>query len=333
MKIFRRVLLIFLCICALIVSLGYLLPRKIHVEREKTISASPLLLYNQVNTIKNWVIWAPWLQADSNIQIAFNGSTSGIGAGLKWQSKNKNVGNGSLEIVSALENKSLQILIDFGEKGKTMSAFSFTRSDRKCKVTWSFESDLGLNPLSRWFGLFSSRLIGPDLEKGLLEINNAIENIKKTNGYNIIEYDVKSRVLLSVRDTASPFTINSKLERMYASLFKFMKLKNLSPTGPQLVVFHKFNEPMYDIEACVPIAALVPVAEGMKCYVTEPQSMVMLTHYGPHRTILKAYTAIHVYIDNSGLMVNGPTWEEYITNPDSVTDSNNWQTNIYFPVK
>jgi hypothetical protein len=42
-------------------------------------------------------------------------------------------------------------------------------------VTLSDEGDLGNNPLSRWFGLFLDRMIGPDFEAGLVNLKRVSE--------------------------------------------------------------------------------------------------------------------------------------------------------------
>jgi hypothetical protein len=46
------------------------------------------------------------------------------------------------------------------------------------EVTWSMETDLGYNPIARYFGLFFDKMIGDDFEKGLDNLNT-IANAKK----------------------------------------------------------------------------------------------------------------------------------------------------------
>jgi len=41
---------------------------------------------------------------------------------------------------------------------------------------WVDAGDLGLNPLSHWFGLFLDRMIGPDFEAGLAKLKALCEN-------------------------------------------------------------------------------------------------------------------------------------------------------------
>ena len=77
MKILRRILLILLCLVLIGIAAGFLLPANVNVERRLLMSASQKSIFKQVNTLKNWVKWSPWLHTDTAIQIVFSGPESG----------------------------------------------------------------------------------------------------------------------------------------------------------------------------------------------------------------------------------------------------------------
>jgi len=214
MKIFRRILLVFLCVVLIGIAAGFLLPANVHVERRLLLSASQKSIFGQVNTLKNWIKWSPWLQNDSTMQLVFSGPESGTGARFAWISNDKNIGNGSAYIISSVSPDSLQVVFDFYERGKSTGVFHFIRENQNTNVIWSLESNLGMNPVSRWFGLFSDRMIGPDLEKGLFNLDQLMLDTKSVYGYEIIETEVPARIYISVRDTASPGTVSIKLSAM-----------------------------------------------------------------------------------------------------------------------
>jgi effector-binding domain-containing protein len=332
MKILRRILFIILCIVLLILSVGFLLPRKVHVERSLLISATPKSIFYQINTLKNWEKWSPWLQMDTTVKLIYSGPGSGTGATYAWISNNKSIGNGSLSIISSIPYDSIQLIMDYGENGKSTGRFVLQNESQNTKVTWSLDSDLGMNPLSRWFGLFSDHMIGPDLERGLSRLDQLLADLKIVNGYPIIDYDVPARILISIRDTASPGTVTPKLSKMYSKISGFLKLKNLPPAGSPIAVFHSYAGSLFDIEACIPVASIIEVPEGMKCYAKNIQKTIMVKYFGPYKSITSAYNAMQIYLTNMDLQVSGPGWEEYITNPLMEADSNKWQTNIYYPL-
>lgn len=333
MKIIRRILLIILCIALVVISIGFLLPREIHVERTMQLSASQRTIFYQVNTLKNWKRWFPWFQQDTTIQLIFSGPETGVGASLKWISNNKNVGNGSVSIVSRFSSDSLEVVFDFVEKGKSTEKFIFLKENQSTKVTCSLESDLGTNPVSRWFGLFSDQLIGPDIEQGLFNLDQLVRDTKNIYRFEITDYEVPAQKLISERDTASPETVTSKLALMYNNISHFLKSKNLSPIGNPIAVFHNYSNRNFDIEAGLPVSSVMPVPKGLQCSDRAVQRTVMIKYVGSYKMISFAYEAIQSYINDNELQIDGPVWEEYITNPTIDADSSNRQTNIYFPVK
>ncbi len=332
MKTLRRILLIILCIALMLVAIGFLLPGNIHVERRMLINASRNRIFTEINTLRNWQNWSPWLTEDTSMQLFFTGPESGVGAGYNWSSKNNTIGQGSLSITSSVPLDSVKVIMDYGENGKATGTFILQKYDHNTLLTWSFDSRIGMHPVSRWIGLFSDYLIGPDLEKGLINLELYLKDINITNEYAIEESDVPARIFISVRDTASPKTITNKLTGMFKNISLFLKRRDLTPTGSPVAVFHDYTNRYFDIEACMPVASIVQVPEGVNCSVKAAQKTIMIQYFGSYKLISGAYTALQTYITDNELQVTGAGWEEYVTNPNTEPDSTMWQTNIYFPV-
>ena len=332
MKTIRRILLVILCIALVFITIAYFLPRKIHIERSLSYKVPQKTVFDQINNVRNLKKWSPWFQLDTTIKLSFSGPESGVGSTYKWLSTNKNIGSGEISLISSHPNDSVLMIMDFGEKGKSLSKFILLRENKSTKVTWSLESDLGMNPLTRWFGLFSNHLIGPDLERGLFHLENLLENIKQENIFEIIEQEVPEQVYIMKRDTATPTTVSIKLGDMYRRISSFMKSRNLSPTGAPIAVFHNYLGQSFDIEAGLPVASSVAVSNNLNCIKKDAQKVVMVKFLGPYNTISAAYYALNSYIIENELVITGPPWEEYITNPQFESDSSKMQTNIFYPV-
>jgi len=332
MKIFRRILFIILCIALIVAGIGFILPRKIHVERRFVMSASQKTIFSQVNTLKNWVKWSPWFKMDTSMQLIFSGPESGVGSTLRWLSTDKNVGNGSISIISSFSSDSMEVVYDFAEKGKSTGKISFLKGKQGTNIIWSLDSNLGMNPISRWFGLFSDQLIGPDIEQGLFNLDNLVQDTKSIYGYEIVQYEVPARSLITVRDTASPETVSIKISLMYKKLSLFLKSQSLSPIGNPIAIFHEYANGNFDIEAGLPVNTVITAPEGLNCSENAAQRTVMIKYVGPYRLISQAYTALQMYINNNELQMKGPSWEEYITNPTIDSDPDKRQTNIYYPI-
>lgn len=333
MKIFRRVLIILLCIASLAALVGLLLPRKILVQRSLLMDANQKNIFAKINTLKTWEKWSPLLQIDSGMKIAYSGSPSGTGAALSWRSSNRNIGYGRISIISAAPYDSIRLLLDFGKNGTSVAKFTLHNTGLKTMVTWSIESELGLNVISRWVGLFSDRLIGPDLETGLINLNQLLIDSKTVNGFEILDYELPERILLSVRDTASPGTISTKLASMYSRLTMFINSRNLPPTGSPVAIFHASDNRNFDVEAGIPVKTAVEVPAGLQCTLLKPQKTIMVNYFGAYKSISGAYDALQKYMNDNAIHISGPGWEEYVTKPSAEADTNKWQTRIYYPVE
>lgn len=331
MKTLRLILVLFLCLVLVVLSVGFLLPGKVQVERSLLISARPEGLFEQVNTPKHWKKWSPWLQSDTSVKYSYSGPEKGAGATLTWQSKDTN--KGKVLIISDTPYDSLLVILDFGDSGKTSCIFRFEEIDNGTTVTWRLESDLGQNPVSRWIGLFTERMVGPDIESGLMNLDKLINANKLVDGFEITDFEAPAKILLTIRDTAQSKMVAKKLPLMYEKISRFIKKEGLSPTGAPLTIYHSFTLNTYDFETCIPILSVVPTPEGINCIEMHPQRVVMVKFFGTRSLITNAYSALQSYLNYNGLYTNGPSWEEYITNPKLEADTMAWQTNIYFPVK
>jgi len=332
MKKLRQVLLVILSFALILMGIGFLLPRNVYVERFIVIRSSPEIVYTQINTIKNWVKWAPWMESDSAMQLSFAGPETGINASVNWKSNNLNVGNGNVTIFYSLPFDSILVIMDYGKSGKSIGKFHFLKDSLYTKVIWSVATDLGMNPISRWFGLFSEQMIGPDLMKGLTKLREEVKTSNIYNGFEIIEYEVPAQCLISARDTCSPSTITLKLSKMYKRISQFLLINNLSPIGAPSAIFHSCTPQIFDIEACIPIAKQIEVPKGLYYNIRNQQKTLMIKYIGPYSTINKAYKALQTCMKDRSYRISGSPWEEYVTNPIMETDSISRHVNLYFPV-
>lgn len=332
MKTFRRILLFSLIIALVVVSIGFLLPGKVHVERRLLVSSSQKNIFDQVNTVKNWINWTPWLQSETSIISDFSGPESGVGARFSWHNIDKSIGKGSVTIISSASPDSLEVILDYAEKGKSTGKFIFLREGHNTTVIYSLESVLGVNPITRWFGLVSDYLVGPDLEKSLVNLDNLAQDIKTLYGYEISICEVPARKMISVRDTISSENAEIKLSEMYEKMALFLKSKRLSPIGNPIAIFHNHSESIFDVEVGLPVFAYESVPDGLNYTETIACRAVKLKYFGSYNMISNAYHALQKYIDNEDLDVNGSGWEEYVTNPNIESNLNLRQTDIYFPI-
>ena len=190
MKIFKRIIIVVVGLFAILLIGGYLLPSTVSLSREITIAAPAEKIFPHINDLKKFQAWSPWAQLDPNMKMVFSGSPSGKGQKSSWQSEKSDVGSGSQEITASALNKRVATKLDFGEMGTATAEWDLTpnalgtngqggnalgTNALGTKVTWSFQTDLGDNPLMRWMGLMFDNMVGSDYEAGLAKLKALVE--------------------------------------------------------------------------------------------------------------------------------------------------------------
>ncbi|WP_298935814.1 SRPBCC family protein [uncultured Ruegeria sp.] len=175
MRLIKRLLVTLLVIVLVLVGVSYLLPGKAEVSRSITIDAPPEVIFPYVNSMQETEKWSPWLSRDPETKLSYSGPDAGVGNILNWSSDHPQVGTGSQEIMESVENQRVKTALDFGPMGAAEASFILQPEGSETQVTWGFESDLGLNPMSRWMGLMMDKWVGGDYERGLDNLKVLVE--------------------------------------------------------------------------------------------------------------------------------------------------------------
>ena len=179
MRILKKLLLGLVFLVVVLAIVGLFLPSTVHVERSTTINAPQETVHALINDFRNFNQWSPWAAKDPKTKYTFEGPPSGVGAKMKWESEDSNVGSGSQEIVSDEPNL-VKVQLDFGPQGKPLAFYRLEPAGTATKVTWGFDADMGYNLPGRYFGLMFEKWLGPDYEKGLASLKSLAE--KKAQG-------------------------------------------------------------------------------------------------------------------------------------------------------
>ncbi len=330
MKTFIRVLIIIAGIIVLLAIIGFMLPRKMRIERSLFIKASPEVAYNQVNYLKNWEKWSPWHKIDTSMKLTYNNCPMGVGASYKWDSKNTNVGTGSLTITACAAYDSICMEMIFMENEKSLSKFFFDKVDGGTKVTWQMDGDLGNNPINRYLGLLMKTMVGKQFEQGLHSMKTICESMSPLK----VEISkIKTTPYFGIADTCSVATISQKIGQMYGEIMEFMKKSNISFTQPPFVIYHSWQGNVFDMEACIPAITKTKPEGRIKTGELKAGKVVVVDYYGLYEGTEIAHQAANKFITANSLKIIGAPWEEYITDPATEKDPAKWLTKIYYPVE
>lgn len=173
MKILLKILSGFAVLLLLLVLVAFLLPRHYRIERTLVMKARPEAIHAQIADLRAWKNWGAWQERDPGMKLTYSEKSTGVGAWSAWESKTE--GNGKMTITSTTPTKVVYDLEfpDFGSKSQ--GYMELVPETAGTKVVWVDAGDLGMNPMSRWFGLFLEKIIAPDFERGLSNLSKKVE--------------------------------------------------------------------------------------------------------------------------------------------------------------
>ena len=172
-----RVLLILLI---LFVVIGALLPSSRAVERSIIIDAPPAKVFPHLNSMKAFHVWSPWSAIDPETVYNFEGPETGVGSRMTWYSGNQQVGQGSQEITSSINNREVVTTLTFGDKGNGTATFLLEPENTATRVRWQFGTEFGWDLFGRYVGLMLDTMIGTQYDKGLNKLKSMIEAEQKS---------------------------------------------------------------------------------------------------------------------------------------------------------
>lgn len=339
MRVLKRIVLLLVLLVAVLAVVGLLLPRHVHVERSLVIEAPRATVFALVSGFRSFNKWSPWFEKDPEAKYVHEGPAAGVGAKLSWAGDPGKVGSGSQEIVESRPFESVTTALDFGSEGKATATFTLAPEGNATKVTWGFDSDLGMNPVGRYFGLLFDRMIGPDYEKGLAGLKSLAEGLPKAD-FSDLQVEVVQAVPATVACVAASSAqeekaIGAAIGSAYAQIGRFLQAQRLKQAGPPITINTKWGDGVYEFDAAIPLDRApdrdLPANSPVKVRQTYGGTALKAVHRGAYRDMPATYERLYAYAAAYGYEAAGPTWDEYASDPGS-TPETDLITHIHMPV-
>jgi effector-binding domain-containing protein len=337
MKLLKTIGISILGLILILFIIGFFLPSKSIVERTMLIQASPAIVFEQVNTLKNWEKWSPWKEMDPEMVNTYGDKPSGTGAFYSWIGPAS--GEGKLTITESQEYSLIKSDLDFGEMGTAKCDYYFEEVDGGTKMTWKFESDLGGNPINRWIGLLMKGMLADQFDLGMGKMNQYAPGLKENTNQdarveNIELIDLPLINYMAIRDTASLATIGQKLGEHYSSLGEELEKQGIEITGAPFAIYYSESETNFDMDVAMQTNKMAK-SNGKITVASFPAGKaVVASFYGPYEKSGMGHSAVNKFImEHPELIMTGAPREVYVTDPESEPNANNWLTQIIYPVK
>ena len=180
LPLFVKILIGLFVVVAIFLIVAAFQPSHFEVKRSTRIVAPPASVFPQVNTLKNWEAWNPWMKLDPNIKVTYSGPPSGEGASYSWVGNNE-VGEGRMTILESRPNELVRFKLEFLKpmEGKSDAAFTFKPQGDQTEVTWSMSGENNLIAKAVCLIMSMDKMIGEPFEKGLADMKSIVESTPK----------------------------------------------------------------------------------------------------------------------------------------------------------
>ncbi len=337
MKILKKIGIGLLGLILLLVIISFFLPSKVHVSRSLEMKAKPETVFALVNNLKAWDQWSPWHKIDTNSKMVYSDIVEGTNAFYTWNSENPKVGNGKLTILESTAPGYIKTQLDFEGMTPAYAEYFFESTPEGVKVTWTMDSDMGMNPIGKFFGLMMDKMIGPDYEKGLASMKEIAENtVEKVTiaGFDFEERQMEKMFVLGIREKVKIADINSaKFGEWYGIIGQSIAKQKVEMAGPVLSIYYSYDNVNTDVEAAVPVSGNAKDEGNVKYHELPATKALVVKYYGNYSNIEPVYNAAFEYIGKQGMKSNGAPMEMYITDPGMEKDTAKWLTEVVFPIQ
>jgi effector-binding domain-containing protein len=200
--------------------------------------------------------------------------------------------------------------------------------------------DLGMNPISRWFGLGFDGMIGRDFDKGLGLLKKFAESLPKAD-FAGLEIEAASVLPVTVAyvpasSAKSDAAVAAAIARAYSEVGAFIKAQKLNQAGAPITVDTGSSDTDYLFDAAIPVAGVpakpVPSDSRVQLKQTYGGKVLKVALRRSYSQIPATYEKVVAYIAAHGIETNGNPWDEFANDPTTVKESE-VLTNIYFPIK
>lgn len=163
---------------AVLVVVGFFLPRKWHVEQTEIVNAGPEHIYPLVNDLKEWQSWAAWnKEMDPEVKWEYSATASGPGAWWSWNGPK--MGHGKMTITKSELGSGVWVdeMIETDKEVNAKGSLTWIAQGGGTQITWVDEGTLP-PVIGGYFVGFIENMLANNFQTGLKKLKAAAEQRK-----------------------------------------------------------------------------------------------------------------------------------------------------------
>lgn len=323
---------------AVVVVVGFALPRTHSFEVSTEIDAQPATIFALVNDFRRFSLWAPWADSDPNARFIYSGNNRGADAAMTWDGAI--IGSGAQVITESRPFEYVGIAMNPGEAGEASSWFRLTPGVGATIVHWGFELDYGMNIVGRYFASMLGSVVARDYQTGLVNLKELAESLPSADFSDIeIEHLVVEPIEIAYLPTTSrpePSAISDAMGKAYFEILTFIDKHDLQDAGAPLSITRTFSGSELIFDSAIPVRGVSDATphDGatVKLGKTYGGPVIRVRHVGSYRDLSTTHRKITAYLAALGIERNGAAWESYVSDPGNTPEAE-LLTYVYYPIK
>ncbi len=337
MKALRIILLVLLGIFAIFLIYLATLSGEYKVVRKIEIQSSPEMVGDYISDLNTWKNWSYWDRMDSTNVMTYGEISKGKGATYNW--KGDATGEGGVEILNYEPGKLVSAMIRFFKpfESEMNSDFILETTANGVQVSWE---NYGKMPFfMRFMASGMDAAFGNQLDSGLIALKAVIESQKKeaftgeVQSIDVVEMPAADYYFIAYQNVLVDTLKDAFFARNYEQIEQFIGKENISEAPFQLIT--DWNDSTRSssfhiaMASAANLVAKAPIQKGNRA----SGKMVKAVYRGPYQNSDMAHYAIADYLKENNLEIAGPVWESYPVDPTVESNSDNWITIIYYPIR
>ncbi|MDG1475835.1 MAG: GyrI-like domain-containing protein [Vicingaceae bacterium] len=221
---------------------------------------------------------------------------------------------------------------DIDEDGES---WEISKVEGGLEVVSNVKFSFGFNPVVKFYALFEKSKIDLNLQHKFDSLITVLEELPKIQGVNVEQRMMDSDIwFLSRRDTISQMSMNNVHGKFYEEIKQFLIEKEQEVVDPPIVIYHFWSDTLVDIEVGISVDDSVMIGnERISLSKIAKTNVVTAVHYGAYDRLPETYFGINEWMRKNRVVVTGPPWEIYLTDPSTEANPKKWETAIYFPIE
>jgi effector-binding domain-containing protein len=145
--------------------------------------------------------------------------------------------------------------------------------------------------------------------------------------------DIEPQSALTIREVIPITQIPSKMGQFFMELSVHFKKNGIVMTGPPFTLYHDFGKDRIDMEVGFPVSKSQAGEGKIKPCTLPGGKVVTAIHVGPYDKIEKTYSQMQQWMSEKGFRPKNMMWENYLSDPQTVKDPEQYVTELFWPIE